>query len=391
MSAHAVLAPSSAPIWGFCSGSVTAQLSAPNVETQESKEGTAAHWVGGECLERWNTADALDLHCADWVGRVAPNGVVIDDKMAEGAQVYVDDVLAIAHKHHALGRMWVERRVSMPRIHAQNWGTLDLCLPLVAQGVIYLWDYKHGHREVAAKGNLQFVDYLEGVAQELGVNVFENLQIEFVIRVVQPFAYRANGPVSEWRGSLSELRGYIAQLTHQAEQALTHPTFTAGKHCRDCRAVGSCATAKRYEYAFLDYVNEPYVIDNMQSADLATEREILRSGLAVGKARLEAIETELEHRVGSGDAGSGLTLEAVQSNRWYWGVGPAQAIALCAQFDIDARKDDAITPKQALSKVDPSLRQTFNKVLKTVIQPPKTSTKLIPADESLTSRAFKQR
>ncbi len=84
------------------------------------------------------------------------------------------------------------------------------------------------------------------------------------------------------------------------------------------------------QYAFADYVNEPYIIDNMTGHDLAVERSILRDSLAVGKSRLQAIEDELAHRIKNGDASTGLTVVSKQSNRWYWNIGTEQAIALCA-------------------------------------------------------------
>ena len=391
MSEHAVLAPSSAPQWGVCSGSVAAQMSAPNIETQESKEGTAAHWVGSECLTAWRSPALGDLLCSDWLGKIAPNGVVIDDKMVEGAQIYVDDVLKVAQQFHATQQLLVEHRVYMPQIHELNWGTLDGCLALLVNGVVYLWDYKHGHREVDAEGNLQMIDYLAGIMHEFKINGADDQRIEFVIRVVQPYAYHANGAVSEWRGKLSDLRPYVNQLTHMANEAMTNPRFTAGKHCRDCSAVGTCATARRYQYAFADYVNEPYIIDNMTGHDLAVERGILRDSLAVGKSRLQAIEDELAHRIKNGDASTGLTVESKQSNRWYWTIGTKQAIALCAQFGADVSKPDVLTPKQAIAKVDAAMRGPFEQTLKTVIKQPATSLQLIPAEESLTSRAFKPR
>jgi hypothetical protein len=364
-------------------------MSAPNIDTQESKEGTAAHWVGSECLTQWRTPNSCDLFASDWLGKVAPNGVVIDDKMVEGAQIYVDDVLKVAQQFGGLQKMLIEHRVYMPQIHELNWGTLDCCLALLANNVVYLWDYKHGHRAVDAEGNLQMIDYLAGIMHELGVNGHDDQHIDFVIRVVQPYSYHASGAVSEWRGKLSELRPYINQLTHKAHEAMTNPTMTAGKHCRDCSAVGTCATGRRYMYALADYVNEPYTIDTMTGHDLATERNILRDALAVGKSRLQAIEDELAHRIKAGDGSTGLTVESKQSNRWYWNIPAEQAVTLCAQFGADVGRVDVLTPKQAMAKVDAAMRGPFEQTLKAVIKPPTTSLQLIPADESLTSRAFK--
>lgn len=382
---HAILPPSGAPLWGVCSASVVSQRGDPDFETPQQAAGTAGHWVGAECLENWRSPGVSSLFCSDWVGSVAPNGVVIDEKTAEGAQVYVDDVLAVAQEHGALQDMLVEHRVRMPQIHAENWGTLDLGLSVLRANRVYVWDYKSGHRPVAARGNLQLIDYLAGLMNEFNLSP----SVEFVIRVVQPFAYRANGPVSEWSGTLAELQPYFNQLARKATEALTQPTMTAGAHCRDCSAVGRCAEGRKHMYAFADYVDNPYVIDMMSGADLAAEREILRGALAVGKSRLEAVEDELAHRVKNGDTGSGLTVESQQSSRWYWAIPIPQAVTLCAQFGADISTPGALTPKQALALVDPGLKGAFTKTLRAVIKPPTTSLKLVPAGESLTARAFK--
>lgn len=392
MSCHAILAPSSAPIWGFCSGSVLAQQSAPNFDTQESREGTAAHWVGSECLKNWRVEGLGDLLTSDWLGKVDPDGVVIDDKMVEGAQTYVDDVLRVARSHHATRDLLIEHHVSMPQIHQENAGTLDACLPIPYHNIVYMWDYKHGHREVDAKGNLQMIDYFAGIMQELNIDSRRECEIEFVIRIVQPFAYSANGPVTEWRGYLSDLREYINQLTHQAHAAFADPRFTAGKHCRDCTIVGKCATVRRYLYAWADYSNEPYVIDDMSAHDLATERDLLSGALAVGKERLQAIEDDLMHRIKAGKGvDSNLVVSTTEGRlNWVKDMPVAQILSLCQQFGVDGQKDAAITPTQATKLVSAEMRDTFQEALKAFAKRSKGLT-LTPADESLTSRAFKHK
>ena len=391
MSQHALLAPSSAPIWGHCSGSVIAQQSAANIDTQQSREGTAAHWVGSECLSAWQSSQLGDLTTAEWLGRVDPDGTVIDEKMVEGAQVYVDDVLKVAQQFSAISRLDIEHRVHMPQVHPENWGTLDASLVLLTHNVIYLWDYKHGHREVGAKANLQMIDYLVGVMQEHNIVGHREQQIDFVIRIVQPFCFSANGPVSEWRGKLSDLRSYVNQLTHQAIAAFADPRFTAGPHCRDCAIVGpGCATSRRYMYAWADYVNEPYVIDNMTAHDLATERNLLDGVLAVGKARKQAIEDELMHRIKAGKGVDSNLVIATAEGRlgWIKEIPVDQVLALCKQFGVDGQKDAAITPTQATKLVNADLRDAFKEVLKSFAKRPQGLT-LIPAEESITSLAFK--
>lgn len=388
---HAPLAPSSAPIWGFCSGSVVASMSVPNVESQESREGTAAHWVGlDQCLTAWKQSDGGAPSCSQWIGQTAPNGVVIDEKMAEGAQILVDDVLAVCQEHGALQALRLEHRVHMPQIHEQNWGTLDVAIPLLDRYLVYVCDYKHGYGEVSAKGNLQLIDYMAGLYNELQIDGTMDELITVVFRVVQPFCYSKSGPVDEWRVKLSDLRGYFNQLNAKAHDAYLNPTFTAGAHCRRCPAVGRCATARRFGYSVLRHVNEPYLIDTMDVHDLAIEREMLLSAAAGLKGRIEAIEDDLKHRIKAGETGSGLAIEATQG-RLNWKVPPEQAIIICRQFGIDAASPAARTPTQCAQAASKEMKPAFKEVLKTLAHRETTGLKLVNAEDSIVARAFKRK
>lgn len=387
---HAPLASSSAPQWGNCSGSVMANMHAPNLDSEESLKGTAVHWVGAECLVAWQKQGGGCPSCFDWVGRQSPDGVVIDDEMAEGAQIFVDDVLQVAQEHGAIRNMLIEHRVQMPRIHLQNWGTLDCCIPLMNKGIIYLWDYKNGHRENHAKHNLQLIDYLEGISNELNIDGTADQHIRVIFRIVQPFCYKTRGPIDEWSCMLSDLRPYINQLHDKAHEALTNPTLSTGEWCRDCKAIRTCSAARRASYNLIDYVNEPYEMDTMDGATLATERRIIQGGLVAAKARLEAIEDDLKHRVNNGATDTGLALQATSGNL-AWSIPPEQAVALASQFQGDITKNGVVTPTQAKTKVPRELRSQFEQVLKTVTRRPSGGLKLIDADDTIGARAFKRK
>ena len=264
MSAHALLPPSGAPQWGYCSGSIMANMQAPDIEHPRTRGGTASHWVFSECLENWRQRGSLDpLLCEDWVGKIAPNGVVIDPEMAEGAQAMVDDCVGLVTKHSALSKMLIEYHVYMPHIHPQNDGTLDFSLPLlwyagnrVTGGEIYISDYKFGHRENSAVKHLQLIDYIAGLVYEFKIDAEAAKHVKIIFRIIQPFCYQAES-VSEWVVQLDELDQYFDQLILKATEAFNNPKFTSGPHCRDCPSIGTCATARRSGYSLIDYVDEP--------------------------------------------------------------------------------------------------------------------------------------
>lgn len=395
---HAILAPSSAPQWGVCSGSVEAQRHAPDIEHPRTRAGTASHWVGSECLLRWQDIDGGVPFCSEWIGRTAPNGVVIDEEMAEGAQVFVDHVLGIAQQHGALQDVLIEHRVFMPRIHpTANWGTLDACVPLldrdksgrVAGGKIYVIDYKFGHREVKAAGNLQLIDYVEGILNEFSIDGHAEQFIEVILQVVQPFCYQAPDDVNEWRGPLTSLRPYFNQLEAKAWEVFNKPTLSTGPHCRDCRAILVCSAARKAHYSLVDYVNAPLEFDRMTGRDMAVERAILLAGRATLQARLDAIEEALQHRISKGETDSGLTVEAGQG-RLAWTVPKAQAIAFGAQFGLDLAKPDVLTPTQAISAAKGDVKKIFAQAIESITNRPPTGLKLIDAADSKTARAFKK-
>ena len=391
MSDHApLLPPSGAPQWGNCSGSAIAQASVPDVETEANRIGTATHWAAAVALEVWKhpVTDGASVW-TDCVGKAAPNGVVIDRDMADGAQVYVDDVLAVAQKHGGLRALMIEHKVHAPQIHAENWGTLDCAMWLPDDGLLYIWDAKFGHRNNRARENLQLINYAAGLVNELQIDGHAEQHITVVFRIVQPFSYHGDGPVNEWRCLLSDLRPYWNQLHAAATEVYANPTMSSGVWCRDCPAVGRCATARAAGYNLIDYTSQPYDIDTMTGAELATERAILTTGLAAVRARLDAIEADLHHRIAGGAADTGLVIQSTRG-RVKWSIPTAQAVAFGVAFGVDISKPGAMTPTQAEKAAPTELRPAFKEALAAVTERPAGGTKLVDASESSVGAAFKQ-
>jgi len=365
-----------------------ANLSAPDTSAQRTREGDAAHWVGETVLKHW----AGDFHnektvllCTDLIGDTAPNGVVVDEEMAEGADELVHAVLDVCGNGH-LRAIRVEQRVNMPQIHEHCWGTYDAAAFIPDWNELFIWDYKHGHREVTAVGNLQLICYAAGLANEYPVNA----DTVVTMRIVQPYCYHADAPVWTWRVRYAELIPYLETLRIAAERAMTDPVLTPGLHCRDCAAVGRCASARRYGYSIVSYVDEPYLIESMTGPDLAAERLILRDGLPVIAERLEAIEDQLQDMVGKGDRSSGLTVQNKQGRK-KWSVPVAQVIAFARQFGADVAKPGTLTPTQSVARVPKEAREVFEAALPSLTTQSSSGVTLVPVENSRTTRAFKRR
>lgn len=386
MGSHAVLAPSSAPIWANCSGSVSASQGTPNNPTAATLEGEAAHWAVSSSLESW--CDGNDVDTLTWVGHEAPNGVIVTDEMVQCAQVMVDDVLEAVGSSLAMFQLKVEHRVAMPQVHPDCWGTLDAALWCADAGHLYVWDYKHGFRENNAEGNWQLISYVAGLVNELGINGAQDEYVTVHMRIVQPRCYRRSGPVDEWVVKLSDLRGYFNQLSVKAHEALGQsPTLSPGLHCRDCPAIGKCSAARRSLGAFSDYANSAYELDAMTGSELAVEREILRDTVKVAQARLDAIEDDLRHRIQGGDGSTGLAL-ASNPGRLKWTVDAPVALAFGEQFGADLSQIGVKTPTQAIKEVPAAMRAAFEQALKSITTRPAGELKLIQAEGTVASRAF---
>lgn len=375
-----------------------ANAHAPDIERPRTRAGTASHWVVSESLVRWQSPSGGANLASDWLDSTAPNGVVIDDEMTEGAQIFIDNALEIARENNAVHMMLIEHHVEMPHIHKDNDGTLDLAIPLlnrddngrVTSGKIYLLDYKFGHRENKAFAHFQLINYLQGLCHKYSIDAEAEQFIEVEFQIVQPFSYQAAHKIDTWVVPLADLRPYVNQLIAKANEAFTSPTFSSGPHCRDCKAIHRCATAQKGHYSLIDYVNDPCVILNMNGADLAVERSILQQGIVTAKARAEAIDEELKHRIGKGEAtDSGLALES-KSGDLGWNIPPAQAIALASMFEVDAEKNSVLTPTQTIAKASREMKPLLKKAMKNVSSRPARGLKLIEAKDSFTARAFTQ-
>lgn len=388
------LRPSSAPLWGNCAGSHLAQKDIHDPETEEKQNGTAQHWVVSEVLsaaiKNPDIRAYVSILSAEYVGRVADNGVRITADMADAASVMCENVMKTWARWAYGGELLVEQRVYMPDIHeTENEGTLDCSLYVPGENVVYLWDYKGGRRSVAAEGNLQIVNYAKGLVNRYGINGLQEQGITAVIRVVQPNCYHPEGPVRDWVVRLADLRPYWNKLHSQAYEALgPNPRTKAGPWCRDCLAIGKCSSARAMGYDLITYAKRDYEMDAMSSPELSLEYKTLSEGLKALEERVSALYDELEHRTQAGDGDTGYALQATEGSET-WAIPDDQVIALFKNFDIEAFNPRLKTPRQVRLSAPRAVHQAVLKMVKSVTTRTPGKLKLIPAEQSVVWRAFK--
>lgn len=381
--AHAFLAPSSAPQWVFCAASPSAQQQYPQEETDDTRDGTASHWVASETLDSYVAAGNPVQLPSDFIGKTAPNGVLITGEMAEGAQMYVNDILQVAQQHGLLQCLQVEQRVYISRIHPdQNWGTPDCWVYDMKSNTLYLWDYKFGHKFVSIFENYQIMDYTIGVIDKLGG---DDQTLNVVMRIVQPRCYNHGEPIREWRVKGSDLRGYANKLKAAAGKATDeNPTYTSGSHCMECSARRACPGATSAAMASIDVVNMCGSLIDLPPDVAGLELTMLTRAAEALKARITGLEVQVEETIKAGTPIDGWSFKKT-FGRAKWNKPPAFIVALGKAFKKDFSKNDVITPNQAIKLgVDES-------VISAHTTKGNAGIKLIQDDGSLARHIFSQR
>ncbi len=338
--AHAVLAPSSAHIWSRCAASVALRQLYPEPDdTDEAREGTAAHWYVSELLQGRDVP----------LGTAAPNGEPITAEMVDCAQGILVDVRDTYYAQAGLGgdpQMYVETRLYMPIVHEQNWGTPDVVIIDRPRKKLFVWDYKYGHRFVDAVGNLQLIDYAIGALREFPCADWPHWTVQ--INIAQPRNYHRFGPIREWQtDGRTVLDTYVPQLYAAAKVALEPDApYQTGEHCRDCPARHACPALQHAGAIAMDVSLRSAPVDLPPHA-VGLELRQIDDAIRRLKARQTGLEEQAIGLIRSGTAVPFFTAQH-SVGRERWTVPAAEAFALGELYGVDLRKPpEPITPNKA--------------------------------------------
>lgn len=227
MAAHAKLGASNAERWWKCPGSVKACADIPNVDSVYAAEGTAAHELAAACLEGLKDA-------SDCVGMTF-NGFEVTDEMASAVQVYLDTVRGDHNGEET--DMGIEQRFDLSHVYPGCFGTNDALLYRESEGLLIVYDYKHGRGvPVEVEGNKQLLYYALGAST--GKHNRRLDTIELVI--VQPRCPHPNGSVRRWRFDAVDLLDFEAELRAAAGRTEGSDERHAGTWCKFCPAAPTC-------------------------------------------------------------------------------------------------------------------------------------------------------
>lgn len=334
---HAILQPSSAHRWVNCPGSVQAEQQYPDVETEQAREGSASHWVGEQLIGLHT--QGMQSIATDFVGKPAPNGVIISDESFEGATLYADDVASVM-RQTGIFTPQLEQPVTIPRVHELNWGTPDCSIK--PPNKLIVWDYKFGRVAVETRENWQLIDYALGLLDET-----DDQYIDVELRLVQPRAFHVDGVCRSWTVKGSDLRGFANHLRAAAEESQTeNPSCKAGTWCTNCSASKDCMTLQRANVTIVDRI-EVLQLHELSPGDRAIELRYLQRAQDLLKERLTALETEALTQHGEGNVTPGFSIGYGRGSV-NWDKPDNEVIAMGDLMGIELRKPPTpITPTQA--------------------------------------------
>lgn len=324
--AHTRLSASGAKRWMNCSGSV-ALLAAGHFpeddfdDSEWSSLGTDAHTLGSNCL-----VDGSD----PWqhLGETLPLGHVVDDKMWEGVQVYVD----YCRKRETESKDWIwktEQRVDDRTFHPDFGGTAD------RYGVGNYWleviDYKNGAGvTVDVEENEQLMYYGYGILRKYPAVKDVRLTI------VQPNGYHPDGPIRSWCISAEDLRAWAETKLYPAMLKVDTKDveLVAGDWCQFCPRKIRCPLLTKNAATLAAVTTQP--------VDLTDERlaELLKMAPPV-MSLFKSLKQEGERRLLLGQEIDGQKLVKQKADR-VWKDGAEAKV-------VEAFGEDAYVPKKLKS------------------------------------------
>lgn len=249
---HSKLSFSSRKRWRLCPISVKLSEGMPDSSEPAAAEGTCAHDVAefyvrqyfalavkhpGRAPLEQTPPEGLDLssygatpeeRAAAWNAELRKYGERYRDFVVSlipaGARAYVD----------------VEKQVSIPSIHGQLFGTLDLCLWLPETRHLFIVDYKYGRQAVevgtADDPNAQLSAYAVAAIES-----FELDPARITLAVYQP-RVPLGEPEKPLELSADWLGAERRKLQNEVAAVENPGAPRPGDHCRYCKGASKCPT-----------------------------------------------------------------------------------------------------------------------------------------------------
>ena len=361
---HAVFSPSGADGWMNCAGKVLMERGRPDRSSKAADEGTAAHFIAADCLDRKANANTYLGRTASVCVEIATgdevvlidnknfkdyehrNVFVVDSDMVMHIQTYLDTVREYAKD----GELFVE--YSLPIDHL-TWeegaeGTLDA--HIVKGDEIIVIDLKFGHTPVKADCK-QLKIYALAALEEY--SILHDIQTVRLV-ISQP---RVFDDPSEHIMTVDELLAFREEVEARAVEAasvfleddgmVADKYLTAGEaQCKYCKAKLDCRVFNKgsndvveLEFEVIDHKGETPLLDLSPAAQVGAIDNLVKNYsperlndmanmLPLIKLWCKAVEAERDHYLleENGQLADWKVVQSQDGNRQWENDAAAEAV-----------------------------------------------------------------
>lgn len=380
MSAHAIYSPSAATRWMTCTGSIAMCEDEPDSTSEYADEGTAAHFLGAECLTHGARPTTyigrqIIIHSGEAMWHspdvIADSTFTVDADMAAAVGIYVQAV-----EEYAIGgELLVERRLPIGHLTGEEGaeGTGDAVI--LRDGEIIICDLKFGRGvEVSAIDNRQLKIYALGALEAYGL-LGDFKRVRLVI--IQP---RVSAAPSEWDISIEDLERFAGEVRQAANDARIALQFKANwidsaepsaylnpteDACRFCKAKAKCPALRAMVLANVadDFVNldEPIApqlegaVDRVKASDDA-HLDSLFPALGLIELFVAAVRSAIEARALAGAVFNNCKLvQGKRGNRQWRDPAEAEQMLKAMRLKVEEMYDlKLISPTTAEKLTKPA-------------------------------------
>lgn len=361
---HSPLGGSSAERWMECPGSNVLLQGLdlpPSDESDFAAEGTCAHDAAAHCLQK--KLDAWEVVGQEFHGRIVP------PEMAEHIQFYMDEINKIKASHRLVLAEVVEHRISADW-NKRFYGKCDHAI--IGEEWLDVTDLKYGEGiAVDATNNPQLKYYAVGILEQfMGPEKVR-------LRIIQPRAFHADGPVRVWETTRTELIEWRDKVLIPAMQRAEMDGYLKpGDWCRFCPAKIVCPALSSVFRAAASA--DAHALKNVTNQSLAADFRMIECV----KHYIKALEAEVYSRLtrgeevndGTGEPAGDFGLVPKKANRVFTVEGQKLAREM---FGVDALTEPELKSPAQIA----ALSDAAKKFVKEFAYTPQTGLTLACADD----------
>lgn len=314
-------------------------------QSDDAREGIAAHWLASEYLK----GRVTDLD--EWVDRKAPNGVYMGIDLVDAVRWYVEGI----RKNRGARREFVE--ADMTAWNHDRSVTIG-CRPDYVSDTsadygrrIYIDDFKYGWRLVEVENNWTMLAYAFAYIADKVVD--PDTMFEF--RVWQPRPYHPEGKCRVWivdAAHLSALRDYMFHTL-----ATTSTVLQTGPYCHRCPARSNCPALRKASMGLMDVV-ERAIPDNLTLDDMSLLMDTLTAADHTLKQYKDALSERIMDALRNGQIVRNYRLEPYEGALdWVEGIS-ADVLRLLTDKPV-TKPTPLLTPTQLKKAIPPNTMKTL--------------------------------